>query len=106
MLPTDEKHENMMREITRSRECSVEKVLKYIIECEYSEEFGEKMDKNITKKVQTNYSNLTQLDNGITALTNWIKYIEVSGISKADKHLIKDLRRHKNRLEILRKETI
>jgi hypothetical protein len=45
MLPTDEKHENAIREISRSRHRSISDILDYLIECEYVEEFGKEIKK-------------------------------------------------------------
>ncbi len=56
------------------------------------------------KKIQTTYTGLLQVEQTICALTNCLNCLEYFKIDKADKHLLKDLKQHKNRLEVKRKE--
>ena len=59
--------------------------------------------KQVFHKIESNYEPL-KLNNTIRALKNWLCYLECCKIDEVDKHLIKDLRRHKDRLLNLRKE--
>ena len=42
MLPTDEKHENMLKEICKDTEHSQEAIINYLINRAYKEHFGGK----------------------------------------------------------------
>ena len=55
------------------------------------------------KKIQSNYD-IVSINQMIVALSNWCAYLEHNNFDKLDKHLIKDLRRHKDRLYNIRKE--
>ena len=68
------------------------------------------MDKNISKKIQTNYKNsyegVLELYIEYLTLKGWMKYIENSNLINYDRHLVKTIRKEFNRICILRKELL